>query len=304
MNTRKASDWAIARAFWSLMSNSNSGNTVTLLDIASVAEGFDAGVTCVKRNGGIKIDASKSQVETFVNTPCDKAIAQAVEFYADVLGGVPISYIYNKAREIDAAEPQADDCRGYAHLGIGAYLINHSAAGEPAELCISIATEEEKVGRVVSDSRDNSPGSLIQPETMAVRLRFENAAGLDALEHQLRLLREVHFPTTPAERAEDSDVLAIPRWRCTGYSAETQCAFVVVDENGAWMHEEDVTPLMEEYRRLAAEQNKDRKDAERWRHARHHAMEQLLTAYPTPDTSDVGLDCAVDAAMAQEAGNG
>lgn len=86
--------------------------------------------------------------------------------------------------------------RGYAHLGIGAYLINHSAAPEPAELIISVATEEEKAGRVVGDERANPNGGAIQPEVMAVRLRFENAAGLDALEQQLRYLRAEHFPET------------------------------------------------------------------------------------------------------------
>ena len=40
------------------------------------------------------------------------------------------------------------------------------------------------------------------------------------------------------------------------------------------------------------------RNADRWRHARHHALVQLLQAYPTPDTSDVGLDYAVDAAIA------
>jgi len=84
--------------------------------------------------------------------------------------------------------------RGYAHLGIGAYLINHSAAGNPAELVISIATEEEKAGRVVGDERPNPDGNEIQPEVIAVRLRFENVAGLDALEQQLRHLRAEHFP--------------------------------------------------------------------------------------------------------------
>lgn len=84
--------------------------------------------------------------------------------------------------------------RGYAHLGTGNYLIDHSAVSDPAELVISIATDEEKAGRAVGEDRDNPPGKHIQPEDMAVRIRFENAAGLDALEKQLRYLREVHFP--------------------------------------------------------------------------------------------------------------
>lgn len=88
----------------------------------------------------------------------------------------------------------APDYRGYARLGIGAYLLNCTPAGEPAELVISLATEEEKAGRVVGDLRVNPDPQPIQPEVMAVRLRFENVAGLDALEQQLRLLREEHFP--------------------------------------------------------------------------------------------------------------
>jgi hypothetical protein len=89
----------------------------------------------------------------------------------------------------------APDFRGYARMGIGAYLLNCSNVGEPAELIISLATEEEKAGRVVGDLRENPPDAKpIQPEAMAVRLRFENVAGLDALEQQLRLLRAEHFP--------------------------------------------------------------------------------------------------------------
>lgn len=89
------------------------------------------------------------------------------------------------------------DYRGYAHLGTGQYVINHSRAGEPAELVISVATEEEKAGRAVGDSRDNAPDALLQPEAMAVRLRFSTVAGLDALENQLALVRSVHFAAAP-----------------------------------------------------------------------------------------------------------
>ena len=85
------------------------------------------------------------------------------------------------------------DFRGYAHLGTGQYVINHSPAGNPAELIISVATDEEKAGRVVGDTQNNPDGVLLRPEMMAVRLRFSSVAGLDALEGQLKLLREVHF---------------------------------------------------------------------------------------------------------------
>lgn len=96
----------------------------------------------------------------------------------------------------------APDYRGYANLGIGAYILGHSAENEDAELFISIATEAEKIGRTVGDLRDCEPG-VIPAEQIAVRLRFENVAGLDALEQQLRILRSVHFAATqPAQASE------------------------------------------------------------------------------------------------------
>lgn len=98
------------------------------------------------------------------------------------------------------AHEDAPAYRGYARLGLGQYVLNHSCAGDPAEFVASIATEAEKEGRTVGDSRDNVPGAQLLPEAMAVRIRFENVAGLNAMEHQLRLLRAVHFPdSTQAE---------------------------------------------------------------------------------------------------------
>lgn len=99
--------------------------------------------------------------------------------------------------------------RGYAHLGLGQYLINHSRAGDDAELAISIATEAQKAGRVVGDLRDNEPGEQVMPEDIAVRIRFENVAGLDALQQQLRLLREVHF-AAPSPQPELSGSIDTP----------------------------------------------------------------------------------------------
>lgn len=86
--------------------------------------------------------------------------------------------------------------RGYANLGIGQYLLNVSAIGDPPELIISIASEEEMAGRQVGDDMPNGIGKVVQPEQMAVRLRFQTIAGLDVLERKLRELREDHFPTT------------------------------------------------------------------------------------------------------------
>ncbi len=81
--------------------------------------------------------------------------------------------------------------RGYACLGAGFYVINVSdnTDGNPAELIISIASEEEKAGRAVGERRENPVGHVIYPEQMAVRLRFLSVEALDALEGVLRDLR-------------------------------------------------------------------------------------------------------------------
>jgi hypothetical protein len=101
--------------------------------------------------------------------------------------------------------------RGYACLGTGHYLLNHSAAGEEPEFVISVATDSEKVGRIVGDHRANGPEALIQPDAMAVRIAFASVAGLDAIELQLRELRKVHFPDSvplePAQYAAAADYI-------------------------------------------------------------------------------------------------
>ena len=105
-----------------------------------------------------------------------------------------------------AAAPQPEqvesepvpDFRGYAALGTGQYLLDACPATKelPPELVISVATEEEKVGRIIGDLMDVKPGTELDPKSMAVRLAFFSVAGLDALEQQLRILREESFPNT------------------------------------------------------------------------------------------------------------
>jgi len=101
--------------------------------------------------------------------------------------------------------------RGYANLGVGAYVINHSKKGAPPELIISIASEEEKRGRVVGDTRDNPPDAVLRTEDMAVRLRFTSVAGYHALMGQLHDLYEEHF----AEIEEPDSVEFLLRQRLT-----------------------------------------------------------------------------------------
>lgn len=88
----------------------------------------------------------------------------------------------------------SEDKRGYALMGSGNYMLDcaKGANGYPA-LIVSLATEEQKKGRVVGDTRKNEPGRMIQPEDMVVYLEFKSLAGLAALEQQLSFLREEQF---------------------------------------------------------------------------------------------------------------
>jgi len=99
----------------------------------------------------------------------------------------------------DTAAPRVPlECRGYAALGTGNYTINHSRAGEPAELVICFATEADKSGnRQVGESRDNPPDAPpIPAEDMVIRIAFTSERGLFALEDQLAWVRKVHFPAS------------------------------------------------------------------------------------------------------------
>ena len=97
--------------------------------------------------------------------------------------------------------------KGYALLGTGRYLLDHSDAPADdelgAELVISLATEADKAGgRQIGERREVGPRT-IQPENMAIRIGFANERGLYALEDQLWLLRQEHFPgTLPAPQQD------------------------------------------------------------------------------------------------------
>ena len=82
----------------------------------------------------------------------------------------------------------------------------------PPELVIEVATHEQKEGRVVGDLRDVVPGTVITPDRMAVRLAFFSVAGLNALEQQLRILREESFQDdTDPEVVKLRENLAVAR---------------------------------------------------------------------------------------------
>jgi hypothetical protein len=117
-----------------------------------------------------------------------------------------------KARALKAEQSTIPPWRGYALLGTGNYVINHTADFDPelgAELIITIATDDDRSGnRQVGESRDNDPNKLpIQAADMAIRIGFLNERGLFALEDQLRMLRSVHFPdaTPPQPAAQERE---------------------------------------------------------------------------------------------------
>lgn len=158
------------------------------------------------RNGAGKVGVETQGDRVMEPGECIAAVTfenyQSLDVVVEKLGELR-ARIWPDAPHSQLSYGAAPHYRGYAHLGIGAYVLNHSAAGEPPELAISIATEAQKAGRVVGDTRDNEPGALVQPKDIAVRLRFENVAGLDVLEQQLRFVRSEHFAdATPSPQAQ------------------------------------------------------------------------------------------------------
>lgn len=104
----------------------------------------------------------------------------------------------NTERAVPAGWKLVPDWKGYALLGTGNYVINHSADFDPelgAELLITLATDADRTGgRQIGESRDNpNDAPPIQADDMVIRIGFLNERALFALEDQLRMLRAVHF---------------------------------------------------------------------------------------------------------------
>lgn len=93
-----------------------------------------------------------------------------------------------------------EDCKGYALLGSGSYLIHSTDDFHPdlgAELIITFATEEDKIGgREVGEQRATTDFETIKPEEMVIRIGFKSERALFALEEQLMQIRKKHFPST------------------------------------------------------------------------------------------------------------
>ncbi len=80
-------------------------------------------------------------------------------------------------------------------LGLGEYIIQHTAPDEPAQIVFSEATQEDRETRTVGDLKENEPAPFDHSRIRG-QIQFASAAGLDALEVQLRELRKVHWPDT------------------------------------------------------------------------------------------------------------
>lgn len=113
-------------------------------------------------------------------------------------------------------------------LGEGRYVIQHSAAGHTPQIMFVHATDEDRASLEVGESRDNPPGDTIHPEQVAGRILFAGVAGLDALETQLRMLRQVHFPDTGSAQAQPCDHLFEARPFDGSRSASVSCELFCV----------------------------------------------------------------------------
>lgn len=113
-------------------------------------------------------------------------------------------FMFNAGRESMGQGEPVKQCRGYALLGTGNYLLNHSDDFHPelgVELIITLATAKDKEGnRQIGETRDNPHHRQpIQPEDMVVRIGFLNERGLFALEKQLAEIRKQFFADRPAQ---------------------------------------------------------------------------------------------------------
>lgn len=123
------------------------------------------------------------------------------------------------------------DWKGYALLGTGHYVINHTADFDEelgAELLITLATEDDKSGnRQIGESRDVTDQKMIESDQMVIRIGFLNERGLFALEDQLRYIRQLHFAASqqPVQTSEPAT------WNSPEDTASAQ-GLVWLRENG------------------------------------------------------------------------
>lgn len=97
-------------------------------------------------------------------------------------------------------------------LGLGEYLIQTTACGEPAQIVFSQASDHDRATRTIGDLKVCGHGPFDHSRIRG-QIMFTSAAGLDALEVQLRELRKEHWPETMAAAPAAGDALDAARWR-------------------------------------------------------------------------------------------
>lgn len=160
----------------------NSGFLGNAGDILRIEQGSDDVVTVTK--------IEPEQADKFATGGLRKNYIPPIPIWAG-LGQHPM-------KQVPPVQPDGEQFRGYALLGSGKYMLNHSDDFHPelgAELIITLATEKDKEGnRQIGETRDNPDHRQpIQPEDMVVRIGFLNERGLFALENQLAEIRKQFF---------------------------------------------------------------------------------------------------------------
>lgn len=285
MNTIRPSDASVARAVWTLIESVGGDNGVSLLDVVSVAEGFDAGMSAMDRKQGHEIDAARPEQDAIltdieevmkldrqlrvlgyrvcIKSVADAARAEQIESRYFLSGPNASCVIFDKSKTEQFISAMAlmtgDDPDDYTCTDL------QNPTGKPAERAEDVEAEANFwAGRLEEFAKENQSGSLSMINAARVLRRLAAEQGKDR---------------------KDSDkpellVLTEIRW--------------AIGDNGKRMQDELVAYISE----LA-------KDADRYRYLREwpNNISQRFYGGSNLLRRDQYLDESIDAAMAQEAGN-
>lgn len=139
------------------------------------------------------------------------------------LAQAKVNELEQQVADLKAAADIVKDCRGYAALGDGHYLLNDTCNDGVPGFIISLASEAQAAGREIGDLQPTD-GQMIEPHLIVVRMDFKTEKALDAVERQLGIVRKEYFPDSvpgyehqrsimEAERNESSEAWAKARGR-------------------------------------------------------------------------------------------
>jgi GGDEF domain-containing protein len=108
-------------------------------------------------------------------------------------------HLQREARAALASASVAGEAQPVASLGVvlglGEYLIQTTASGEPAQVVFSQASDHDRATRTIGDIKVGGHGPFDHSRIRG-QIQFTSALALDALEVQLRELRKEHWPHT------------------------------------------------------------------------------------------------------------